>query len=346
MPPLRVTCQGCGRTLLLEEVFRGAYCRCRHCRTLMHIEKKPQPAIRGVAVARPDSPLSRGPQRSPAGKPAADLPAWWIALSEKATRVAHRVSSPGVVITAVSLIAFGLSGFAWYATAPRPAEAPPYLLVAEGTRADEGPWLSAEAAATKAMREGDPLAAYFGVAISNGVTGYVVDGDASMQGYINKVALVTNAVNEAYAFGDKKFGIVVAKDRDQDGQTLLEVAEPRTDLAQARTVLTSGLATGRTDLVKALATTVQWDADQIFLVLAKRLDAQEIELLAEKAGETGAVVNVIGLGEAARQREELAPIAARTGGQFRQISDRMLEDWAARVEQAREAAAEQTVATP
>ncbi len=346
MPPLRVTCQGCGRTLLLEEVFRGAYCRCRHCRTLMPVEKKPQPATRGLRVARPDSPLAAGPRQPPAGKPANDLPAWLLALSDRATRVAHRISSPSFVITAVSLVAFGLSGFAWYATMPRPAEAPPYVMAADGTLSDSGAQLSAEAAATKAMREGDPLAAYFGIAISNGVTGYVVDGDASMQDYINKLALVTNAVNEAHGFGEKKFGIVVAKDKDQSGQTLLEIAEPRTDLAQARTILTSGLATGKTDLVKAMATTVQWDADQIFLVLAKRLEAQEIALLAEKAGETGAVVNVIGLGEAARQREELAPIAARTGGQFRQISDRMLEDWASRVEQARDAAAEQNLAAP
>lgn len=350
MPPLRVTCKGCGRTLLLEEVFQGAYCRCRHCRALMHVEKTPLP-VRSKKPARPETPLSAPLRGAAAGAISGatqrdELPRWWLALSGRASRVAQRVRSPGFVITTVSIIAVGLSGFAWYAATPRGAEPPPYLLGSDGSGFVDSAVVSADAAAALVMREGNPLAAYFGVPISKGTTGYVVDGDASMQDYINKLAVVTNAVNETNAFGGKKFGIVVAKDKDQEGQTVLEIAEPHTDLAQARTVLTCALATGKTNLVKAMATTVQWDADQIFLVLAKPLEAEEISLLSEKAAETGAAVNVIGLGQAAHQREQLTQIAARTGGQFRQIPDRLLEDWVTRVEQAREAAAENILATP
>jgi hypothetical protein len=113
--------------------------------------------------------------------------------------------------------------------------------------------------------------------------------------------------------------------------TLLEIHAPSTDLIGARTVLTSRLPAGRTDLSGALSKTANWFADTIFLGLAKHVDEHELELLVENAEQTGAITHVIAFGEAAKQ--DLSAISAATDGEFLQVTDDMLSDLVARVQE-------------
>lgn len=166
----------------------------------------------------------------------------------------------------------------------------------------------------------NPITHYFGIPLSGRTIGYIVDGDATMAPYIDDVAVLTNSVNESIEKGTRRFGVILAVARD--GVTFVEAAEPTTELEGARSILTGRLASGRTDLTKALSVASNWYADEVFLVLSKPVDSRQMEVLKQGAEQTGAVVHVIGLGGAAEQ--DLSPIAKATGGTYVSVPDETL----------------------
>ncbi|HKQ50648.1 MAG TPA: hypothetical protein VJZ71_21435 [Phycisphaerae bacterium] len=179
------------------------------------------------------------------------------------------------------------------------------------------PWTPDSVDPKESLRTADPITHYFGIPHSGKTIGYIVDGDATMAAYIDNVATLTNSVNEAIEKGTKRFGVMLAVERD--GKTVVESAEPSTDLEGARAILTGQLASGRTDLSKALSVASNWYADEIFLVLSKPVSADQMEVLTQGAEQTSAVVHVIALGPAAQQ--DLSPIAKATGGTFVPVAD-------------------------
>ncbi len=174
-----------------------------------------------------------------------------------------------------------------------------------------------------AILRNDPLSSYFGVPLTGSTIGYVIDCDATMAPYIDKLAVVTNSVNSFPPQGSVKFGIVQAID-DPDGSELYVVYEPGTDLAGAKTVLHTRLASGQTDLPRAFGVTEGWYSDELFLVLAKPVSETEVDRLTQLAQQSGAVTHVIAFGSAAGQ-QGLSRIAESTSGQFVPVSDELLD---------------------
>jgi hypothetical protein len=180
----------------------------------------------------------------------------------------------------------------------------------------------------------DSLNHYFGIEVTGHTIGYVVDGDAAMAGYINQVAFLTNSVNAAFPPGARRFGIAQAV--AGNGKTIVEVAEPNSDLEGARSLLLARLPMGQTDLNLALEATSRWYPDQVFVVLANPVSRQRIEVLTQSALQTGAVVNVIALGDAAGQRD-LSEISEATGGTFVAVGDQALDNLVERQKSAAQA---------
>lgn len=174
--------------------------------------------------------------------------------------------------------------------------------------------LSSEAIAALTV---DPLSHYFGMRLTGNTIAFVVDTDESMAPYMEDLAFFTNSVTSAVPLGTRRFGIVRAY--SEEGAYLSEVMEPTADI---RPTLTTKLSTGRTDLATALTMASGWYADQLFLVLAKPVDKQELRVLTRTAEQTGAVVNVIAIGKAAEQ-SDLSAIASATRGQFFAVDDQV-----------------------
>ena len=86
--------------------------------------------------------------------------------------------------------------------------------------------------------------------------------------------------------GTRRFGVLLAV--EHDGNTVVEAVEPSTDLEGARAILVGRLASGRTDLSKALSVSSNWYADEIFLVLSKPVDDRQMEILKQSAEQTSA----------------------------------------------------------
>jgi hypothetical protein len=167
----------------------------------------------------------------------------------------------------------------------------------------------------------DPKRTFFGIPIQGYTIGYVVDCDTTMLPHYRQLASITGVLNEALGQSSRRFGIVEALAKDR-GQSVEKVHEPSSDLKGARSVLDSTPTGGETDLPEALALTAAWYADEIFLVLSKRIDADEISLLTQHAQQSGAVTHVIAFGEAAKQ--DLSPISGATGGRFVPVQKQVL----------------------
>ncbi len=191
------------------------------------------------------------------------------------------------------------------------------MLQEESSTSNAGSWAADSDDPKANLLAANPITHYFGIPLSGKTIGYLVDGDATMAAYIDDVATLTNSVNEAIEKGTRRFGVMLAV--SHDGKTFIESAEPSTDLEGAKGVLLGRLASGRTDLGKALSVASNWYADQIFLVLSKPVDAKQMEVLKQGAQQTGAVVHVIALGGAAQQ--DLSPIAKSSGGTFVSVND-------------------------
>lgn len=335
--PLHLKCQSCERVLVLEDAFAGAHCRCQYCRTLLSVPAE-SPSSSGI---RPSARPARPALKSEIGariKPIAPVvEASRTASRSHTNRNWHKILTPARISGTLAALAIAVVLPAWY-------------LSAEGNRAGTfGDDLASSVVSrvppgasdsTIAMLTADPMSHYFGRPLTGSTIGYVVDGDSSMAPYIDKVAYLTNSVNGAIALGAKRYGIAQAI--GEEGQGLVEVAEPAGDLAGARNILTARLASGRTNLARALSVTSSWYADELFLVLAKPIDDDELSVLRQTAEQTGAVVNVIALGDAAKQ-SNLTEISDATRGKFIKVSDSSLDELVERQRKAELAAGEKIV---
>jgi len=233
--------------------------------------------------------------------------------------------SPRAVVSFAAVLA-ALSGlFAWSPwTKPRGPEIDRFAAgpVSEiPGQSVPSPGTAPTEAVVAAPQDGPAALRYFGVPIEGQIITYVVDQDQAMAPYIEQLAMVTNAVNKSIQeAGNRRIGIVPppARRRSQ----ILEVAERKSVLEGADAVLAPRLSAHRTDPAEELAQSANWFADQVFLVLAHRLDPREIEILTQASEQTGAVTHVVAVGSAAQQ--DLSPIAAATGGRFVVVDDSTL----------------------
>lgn len=335
--PLHLKCENCHRLLVLEEAFAGAHCRCQYCRTLLSVPSETSSSSGVRPATRPARPALKSEVSSRSRPSAAQAPPS-RAPASPARRSWHRFLTPARVSAALAALAIAVVLPAWYLSGEARSTAP--LAV---TDAGERIHLPADASDEAiALATADPLTHYFGRPLTGTTIGYVVDGDSSMAPYIDKVAYLTNSVNAQIALGAKRYGIAQAIGEGNQG--LVEVAEPATDLAGARNILTARLASGKTNLARALSVTSNWYADELFLVLAKSVDDDELNVLRQTAEQTGAVVNVIALGDAARQ-PGLAEVSTATRGRFIAVSDETLDKLVERQRRAELAAAGEQVAS-
>ncbi len=322
--PLRLRCQKCRRSLLVEDVFRGAHCRCQYCKNLIAVPRlKNDTDLK--RSPRPERPTRSGrpmvrPRRTPSSVTRTRSP-----LNRLVDRLgSHRALGIAIVMAASTLCiaAWTITSTTGITSADRNVSRLRIYGIepsAEGEPASED--------AMVALLSGDPLKSYFGIPIEGDTVGYVVDCDGTMAPYIDQVAFITDGVNAMIEPGTRRFGIVQAVN-DTDGHQLTEVRTP-SDLPGASTILQSRLAAGETNLPGAFAITESWYANQIFLVLSKPLEEQEIGLLTQHAEQSGAVTHVIALGEAASQ-QSLSAISDATGGSLMSVSDSMLNQLVAR----------------
>jgi len=330
--PLRITCGKCKRELILDEAFRGAYCRCRHCRSLIHVPPRPDYSAKKPAdrLAQPPLAVERtaAPQSEQTVVETKEKPRTNTFSQRVLNGIPKPLRSPVAVAAMVCLAASLLAVTAWRISSPHPPEplsqvvrsdasAAPIRMIPRATPTNDP---------LQRLAVADPTTTYFGFPTTGKTIGYIVDGDGTMAPYIDDLSFVTNKLNEAMEPGTCRVGVVMAT--GHEGHTVLEVVLPTSDLVGAVAVLTSRLPGGRTDLSKALQTTYDWYADTLFLILAKPIGDQEFAILTENAEQTGAVTNVIGLGEATKQ--DLSPIASATGGELLRLDDDALNDWVAR----------------
>lgn len=341
--PLQLKCNSCGRTLVLEDVFQGAHCRCKFCRHLVEVPRSQRAAAR--SGDRPEAPAIIAPV---VAKESFSSPTYVEALPGrrmptqvavvKGKRIAAPRFTPFRVAASFTFIGATLLGFVvWNATENGPVGGLDALTYSFEDDSDASDIIPAAGENPRlAILRSNPHRSFFGVPIEGRTVGYVIDGDASMAPYLDKIAFVTNSVNNSYEHGSVRFGIVQAVE-NPDGARLYEVFEPSTDLAGATTMLHGRLASGVTDLARAFAVTDSWYADELFLVVSKRLPPSEIEYLTQMAQQSGAVTHVIAFGAAAEDAD-LAEISDRTHGQYVPVTDDLLNTLVARHEAAAEAA--------
>jgi hypothetical protein len=158
---------------------------------------------------------------------------------------------------------------------------------------------------------------YFQLALSGRNIAFVIDSDQSMAPYLDDVALVTHGVAESLDPEACSFGISIATPQRPD------VVDPAvstdTGLSAAKSVLFGRFAHRQTDLAQAFSAVVNWHPDQVFLVLARKVDPRLREVIAQRAEQSGAVTHVIALG-AARQ-QDLSGMVAMTQGRVHAVSD-------------------------
>lgn len=320
--PLHMKCATCGQLLVLDEAFAGAHCRCQHCRSLLLVPGDP-PSSAGRSSQRPPRPalaseISTRP-RVVAAQPSAVSISHAAAAPDRRNAFAARFLTPSRLSAAFALLAVAAIIPALYYSSP---DNKPAVVRQITARQNEIARLARGNEEVAALLTNDPLTHYFGQPLSGTTIGFVVDCDEAMSPFIERVADYTNYFSTHVSSASKRIGIVQAM---ADGrQTLFEVMEPRSDLLGARPKVTPRTASGPTNLSAALARTSSWYADRIFLVLAKPVEAADVELLARTAEQTGAVVNVVAFGSAASQKN-LAAVANATGGKFIPVQDEVFD---------------------
>lgn len=164
------------------------------------------------------------------------------------------------------------------------------------------------------------------VPVTGRTVAFVVDRDASMAEYIDRVAFLTCAAAVGMQTrGVGRFGVVSAADGAPKVVRPAMVSD--TSLADAASILYGGFHERRTDLSAAVGATVGWRADQLFLVVARPLPPEEIEALIQKVQESGAETHLVALGEAARlQGQSLLAVARSTGGTMLALTDERFAD--------------------
>ncbi|MEK6643953.1 MAG: hypothetical protein AABZ08_08590 [Planctomycetota bacterium] len=315
--PLRIKCGHCTRELHLDDAFRGVGCRCQHCRAYMRVPAAPQPAVRPSArPAHPPLVATTSPATYKISSAGATQPrsAGWIYLTRTRSLIAA-----GLV-----LLLSGGGYLTWSLTRNRAT--PQSIQIADLASQRSSVSKGERAGFSKAAQlnaAGHPT--YFGVPVEGNVVAFVIDGDPAMGPYMGQLSSLTNSVGQALALADRRFGIVKPALRSRF--TLMDVAERTPVLEGAETTLSPQLPSEKTDFVQSLSVAANWYADQVFLVLAKPLDAREIEQLTQSAEQTGAITHVIALGAAAQQ--DLSQIAQATGGTFIPLNDTELSEFVA-----------------
>lgn len=316
--PLLEKCRQCGRELLLEEVFQGAHCRCKHCRALFQVPRHPQYAAKRLEV-RPAHPPIAQARAAAVHRRAHSAPSssFFVRHPRLASIASFRAVASFVVLGATLL---GVTAWTWSGPSGLRRTNPLAVLNRTAVATGQSSGLVEDDRYT-ALLNSDPTKTFFGVPIRGNTIGYVVDCDTTMMPYYRELASITGVLNEALGQSSRRFGIVEALAKDR-GRSVEKVSEPSSDLKGARSVLDSTPTGGETDLPEALAMTEAWYADEIFLVLSKKIDADEISLLTQHAEQSGAVTHVIAFGEAARQ--DLSQISDATGGRFVSVNSQIL----------------------
>lgn len=323
--PLRIKCSHCARVLLLEDAFRGAGCRCQFCRGYMRV---PVDSVTPPARIRPDHPphLSSGIVATAAvGPRRPNAQPMSVATSSHGLHrfVSTRSAQGGFLAAACGLIAVAVWSVVDFSSpdgTPRtPHMIPPVAVAPESMPGESSvEWPTAP----------PPLArTYFGVPVDGNLVAYIVDTDEAMKPYIGDLSFVTNLVNKSVFTGRReRFGII--RPGLSKRFSLMDVAERPGTLEDSETLLAARLPPESTDVYEALGVAFNSYADQVFLVLAKPLNADEVSRLTHRAEQTGAVTNVLALGPAARL--DLSPIATATGGRYTALSDAQWNEWVTR----------------
>lgn len=322
--PLQVQCKSCGRILVLNDAFAGGRCRCQHCRTVTAVPNSRE-SIPTESTRRPSRPLLIGELPTQPLQTALSPIAAKASLA-KSNSKGRRIVTLGRVSGALGILAIIIGLPAAY-FALRGNTAPTIHQSIARADAENKADHSNLKGTDLALATADPLTTYFGLPVEGEIIGYVVDGDATMSSYIDRVAMLTNGVTSCFVPGSKRYGI--AQVFGENGQSLVETAEPVGDLDGSRLTLGTRTSNGRTDLSRGLTAVSGWYADQVFLVMSKSVKPDELQKLASTAEQTGAIVNVVALGEAAKQ-PQLAEVAAATRGKYIPVSDDMLTDLVSR----------------
>ncbi|HWL92310.1 MAG TPA: hypothetical protein VNT79_02145 [Phycisphaerae bacterium] len=334
--PLQQKCNSCGRTLILEEVFRGAFCRCKHCRRLLRVPAA-QPRTR--TAPRPEHPeyqlydLADAP---PAAVQAVTSPAVVPVIVKVPKAVTGKLTRLRLVASFVLTASSSLGVAVWALTGPpAPHQGVVVPLAASLDKLDDGGEIPENFAAENprlAIARMDPLRSYFGIPLRGKKIGYVMDGDATMSPYGEKLAFVTNSVNGAMSKDVRGFGVVRAEG-NRRAVRVIEDVQPARQGAAGGMMLSGRLAADETNLTRAYAVTREWHADELFIVLSKWLPAVEVSALEQLAAQGEAVTHVIALGHAA-ENVNLRRVAEAGGGQFVAISDGLLDALVGRHEKA------------
>jgi hypothetical protein len=324
--PLRLKCKHCAKELVLDDAFRGAACRCQHCRGFFRVPAQPAAAR---ASARPDRPpLERERQATRAAVPPGGRKSAAVLSGGR-----RRLLRSPVALASLGVTASALASLALWSFSGTPRDHVADLVPGAGAVALTG----GNPAGTSASQDepftlpaDDPRTAYFGVPLEGGAIAYVVDNDKAMAPYVDGLSRVTSLVTQAISPGRRRYGIVPPSPVRR--KALFEAAERTAVLEGADAVLSTRLSPERIDLPRALARATDWVPDQVFLVVGRKLDAEDIDVLTQAAEQTGAVTNLIAVGPAAAQ--DLSPIASATGGQFIPLADDAFRQHVARYEQA------------
>lgn len=318
--PLQVKCPTCGRTLVLEHVFQGARCLCKHCRSLVEVERRPSVTQR--AAVRPERPplASARVADSKAG-----VTAGRSRFASARGWIAARISVYRLAATTSILLAVMLGVVMWTSSGLRrenlDAGNPQRFAALDDDSEGVASTLPIFASndPRRAIQENDPLRSYFGVPLSGDTVGCIVDSDVTMAPYIDRVAMVTNSVISRSPMESIRFGVVQPSDESSEVR-LQEVYQSAVLQLEGRTPLRARTASGTTSLAKAFAVTESWYPEELFLVLSKPVSSREVDALTQLAEQSGAVTHVIALGAAANE-PGLSRIAEATAGQYVRISD-------------------------
>ena len=319
--PLRYKCVRCAQELLLEEAFCGAGCRCQYCRAYMRVPHRPNAAARPSRPQHP--PLSAAvhklpnlprplpesaPARVPTGQP----------LFRRRTMIAAGVSL-AIIMTAST---------AWTLTRRTTSNNDRLLAINNppSTAAQVGP---APKGAKPKSRAADLQRSFYGVPVDGQVVAYVVDSDAAIAPYLDRLSFAANFVNQSIK-GARKFGVVRP---DQPARpSLMGMTQSNNSLAESDTTLSAQLSQVPLDLSHSLVTAASWPADQVFLILAKALSDADIDALTDAAEKSGAKTSVIAVGPAAKQ--DLSKISDATDGRFIPLTDAKVANWSQRYQAA------------
>ncbi len=309
---LRVKCRGCRRVLSLDDSFAGAVCRCRHCRALTDVPRSPS-RIEAVRNRPEQPPLATSTGRVTGQH--AKLPTSPWTRHRRFIAVASLFSSAAVIAVII-----------WMATGDD----------ASGSRLDD---LASAGAAVVSAEEGlpggrpplgqdeGPVAArdasintFCDIPANGRTIAFVFDSDRSMAPYMVRLAYMTQSTAAGMVtHGQARFG-VVASTADRPA-----LAAPRAvteaSVIAATSILYGGFSREPTDLVKAVRPVANWRADQLFLVLARPIRPDRLEALLQRLQETGARTDIVALGSAARDSDNLARLARATGGVLMALGD-------------------------